>query len=596
MAEGHDVFISYASPNKDVADAVCAALEAAGVKCWIAPRDMVSGNYAETIVHTIRAARVMVLVLSAEANDSAHVLRELERSVSLKKPIVPFRLGDFRLADEMEYYVSKEHWIDAFPGPMAERVTRLVHEVQGRLAGQAGELGRDRTALGRLDRLAQAATQTPPPVAALIAMVIALVFIGASLFIGNGFFDYRLDIGATVIDKEVGFLPALNWSAGMLLLAPAILGFGLSTYRSLPEVLDEMIGRHMVVDHLMRPAERARVLAEWHRPWRVVVIATAILFVITVGYSLWEFNYVIGQHFWRGVYPQIRLNDPYQERDWSVAALLPSDSTTGMSRTANVIFSLAAYLYLVGFVAGFVFSVYAFLLAVASLAYNFAYRSIGLRLVPDLRSTDRAGRFDTRGGLQIFEGLVHNALWVTLLVFLLFFLIHLQNIYLRSPLPTIGAFAFPDVSTLLGAGGSALHKVEVLLGAVSARAGMNNLNSAMAYGFGSVLFLLILLVLAVTLRLAASRSQASFAAYLRDERNPVPEWLASIGREACLERLESLSLWPIRWPRANQILLAVVFASICMVFYKLGLILVMSVMAYLLVRLYVGMTRAPRPR
>jgi TIR domain len=75
MADGQDVFISYASPNKDVADAVCAALEAAGVKCWIAPRDMISGNYAETIVHTIREARVMVLVLSAEANDSAHVLR-----------------------------------------------------------------------------------------------------------------------------------------------------------------------------------------------------------------------------------------------------------------------------------------------------------------------------------------------------------------------------------------------------------------------------------------------------------------------------------------------------------------------------------------
>jgi hypothetical protein len=509
---------------------------------------------------------------------------------------VPFRLSDFQLADEMEYYISKEHWIDAFPGPMTERVARLVHEVEGRLAGQAAEHARDRTAMGRLDRLAQVATQTPPPVAALIAMVIALVFIGSSLFVGNGFFDYRLDVGGAVIDKEVGFLPALNWSAGMLLLAPAILGFGLSAYRSLPEVLDEMVGRHMVVDHLMRPAERARVLSEWHRPWRIVVIATAILFVITVGYSLWEFNYVIGQHFWHGAYPQIRLNDPYQERDWSVAALLPSDSTTGMSHTANVIFSLIAYLYLVGLVAGFVFSFYAFLLGVASLAYNFAYRSIGLRLVPDLRSTDRAGRFDTRGGLQIFEGLVHNALWVTLLVFLLFFLIHLQNIYLRSPLPTIGAFAFPDVSMALGASGGALHKIEILLGAITARAGMHNLNSAMAYGFGSVLFLLILLVLAVTLRLAAGRSQASFAAYLRDERNPVPEWLASIGRETCLDRLESLSLWPIRWPRANQILLAVVFASICMVFYKLGLILVTAVMVYLLVRLYLGMTRAPRPQ
>jgi TIR domain len=39
-------FISYASQDKPVADAVCQALERAGMACWIAPRNVVPGESA----------------------------------------------------------------------------------------------------------------------------------------------------------------------------------------------------------------------------------------------------------------------------------------------------------------------------------------------------------------------------------------------------------------------------------------------------------------------------------------------------------------------------------------------------------------------
>jgi hypothetical protein len=38
------VFLSYASPDAALAHKVCAALEAAGILCWIAPRDVVPGT------------------------------------------------------------------------------------------------------------------------------------------------------------------------------------------------------------------------------------------------------------------------------------------------------------------------------------------------------------------------------------------------------------------------------------------------------------------------------------------------------------------------------------------------------------------------
>ena len=44
----HKAFISYASAETSVANAVCHAFERAGVKCWIAPRDVTPGElYAE---------------------------------------------------------------------------------------------------------------------------------------------------------------------------------------------------------------------------------------------------------------------------------------------------------------------------------------------------------------------------------------------------------------------------------------------------------------------------------------------------------------------------------------------------------------------
>ena len=40
----HDVFLSYASPNKEAANAVVTALENKGIRCWMAPRDIPAGS------------------------------------------------------------------------------------------------------------------------------------------------------------------------------------------------------------------------------------------------------------------------------------------------------------------------------------------------------------------------------------------------------------------------------------------------------------------------------------------------------------------------------------------------------------------------
>ena len=125
-----DVFISYASKDKTVADAVCARLESAGIRCWIAPRDIVAGtSYGEAIIDAIHAAKVMVLVFSANANASGHIPKEVERAVSNGVAILPFRIEDVAPGKSLDYFIGSVHWLDAMTPPMEQHLDDLAATV-----------------------------------------------------------------------------------------------------------------------------------------------------------------------------------------------------------------------------------------------------------------------------------------------------------------------------------------------------------------------------------------------------------------------------------------------------------------------------------
>jgi chaperonin GroEL len=122
----HEVFISYASPDKVVADAVCARLEAKGIRCWIAPRDVLAGSeYSESILTAIEQCRAMVLVFSAHANESQHIRREVERAMSKGKVILPFRIQDVLPSGALEFCISNTHWLDALTPPLEAHIETL---------------------------------------------------------------------------------------------------------------------------------------------------------------------------------------------------------------------------------------------------------------------------------------------------------------------------------------------------------------------------------------------------------------------------------------------------------------------------------------
>jgi hypothetical protein len=139
-----DAFISYSTADKTAADAACAVLEAAGIRCWVAPRDISPGReYAAAIIDAIDRCRVMVLIFSLSANDSPQVRREIERAASKGVAIMPVRIEQVVPTKSMEYFLGDIHWLDAMTPPIENHLQRLAITIKALLnvnATAAGEM------------------------------------------------------------------------------------------------------------------------------------------------------------------------------------------------------------------------------------------------------------------------------------------------------------------------------------------------------------------------------------------------------------------------------------------------------------------------
>jgi len=126
-----DVFVSYSHKDKITADAVCAGLESAGIRCWIAPRDIEAGSeWAEGIMGGINRCRLMVLIFSENANQSSQVRREIERAANREMPILPFRIENVGPSSKLEYFLGNLHWLDALTPPLTAHIERLTETIR----------------------------------------------------------------------------------------------------------------------------------------------------------------------------------------------------------------------------------------------------------------------------------------------------------------------------------------------------------------------------------------------------------------------------------------------------------------------------------
>ena len=135
----HDVFISYSSTDQPAALAVLHGLENAGIRCWIAPRDIPAGAiWAKSIMEGISGCRVLVVVFSTNANRSEHVINEVDAAVRKGAVIIPFRIEDVMPDGAMEYHLRTRHWLDALTPDLQRHTELLAEKIQPLLAAPSG--------------------------------------------------------------------------------------------------------------------------------------------------------------------------------------------------------------------------------------------------------------------------------------------------------------------------------------------------------------------------------------------------------------------------------------------------------------------------
>lgn len=135
-----DIFVSYSQPDRDSAFALVQKLEARGLSVWIAPRDVSpSADWAAEIIDAISSAKLMLLVFSGNSNDSDQVRREVERAVHKRLRILPFRIEDVLPSKSLEYFLSAQHWMDAFPPPLQPHFDRLCEHLEAVLGEHSAQ-------------------------------------------------------------------------------------------------------------------------------------------------------------------------------------------------------------------------------------------------------------------------------------------------------------------------------------------------------------------------------------------------------------------------------------------------------------------------
>ena len=174
----HDVFISYTTEDLDRAQYIKGFLESNGISCWLAPAEIHgSQDFTKQIPSAIRGAKAFLLMMSAAAQRSKWVKRELGFADKYDIPMYTFFLEDCVLKDEFDFILQFNQHYKADLG-FGEQINRLLSELREDFANP--NLAVKPKAIKKKRRL---------PLILGIAAAVAALAIAAVLLLGGGLRD-----------------------------------------------------------------------------------------------------------------------------------------------------------------------------------------------------------------------------------------------------------------------------------------------------------------------------------------------------------------------------------------------------------------------
>jgi formylglycine-generating enzyme required for sulfatase activity len=145
----HQVFISYArekddstdsKTNRQVVDVICSALESEGITYWIDHQYIDAGDkFSKEIKKAMTKSKVMVLIVSSNADRSDWVDREVHYALNIKLNIIPFCIREPCPEEDLEFLLSNRDWIYSSTTPSETDLNRLIKAVRRHLGKEPKE-------------------------------------------------------------------------------------------------------------------------------------------------------------------------------------------------------------------------------------------------------------------------------------------------------------------------------------------------------------------------------------------------------------------------------------------------------------------------
>lgn len=194
----NDVFISYSSKQTREAYLVRDVLTANGISSWMAPDCIpAASDYTTEIPRAIEGCKIMVLILSSQAQTSDWVPKEVQTAIVKGKMIIPFAIQNCKMEEAFDFLISRYQRINAYKNlsNALEELVISIYHLKGTEQAQPPQTYylKRRLRLYRRRRIA----------AIIGAIVLAVgLFAGMSVVLNNIVMSSRDDI--SVVSGAVG--------------------------------------------------------------------------------------------------------------------------------------------------------------------------------------------------------------------------------------------------------------------------------------------------------------------------------------------------------------------------------------------------------
>lgn len=373
-------------------------------------------------------------------------------------------------------------------------------------------------------RLYQTLVNTSP----FVVMVWAFV-VGAAMCVLSS--PLQMAFWRSPDGHEAGYLTAINWSINYVLVGPMFIGLCVTCIQQFPTIQRQLAHRGMLVwvTNINSPvsdtAADAELAAQWTQCEASIVRMWRLLLVVDVVWSVIEWYVSSGR-------PLLLGAPPTRSLDWSVAMM---DANRSL-RIANAGFALLAFA-MQGVYGAFGCLLFSFIVCTSILWLKLSRQARPTwRLIPDLVDSD------PRCGFQIFAPLLSRLILAVMAVYVSFYTVRVWNIYIRDP----------NEHRMLEFLWHYVASFDVFLR-------IEDFSSVSVLLFALIIAIICVAVPAFTLRYSAIAARDHVTSTLGGFI-PVP--------------LRDMTVWPMRFPKLNLLLLLAIVGLLSVVLTWFGVLFV----------------------